>query len=78
MVKIARRPEGQANQPPEGRRPRMARWPSKGERVTLTATYGAGGSCWFRVQGRGRSFWVTGDQALLDVVRTVIGEVSHV
>lgn len=71
-VKIAVPAEGQARRPPEGRQPALGRFPRKGERVTLTASYGAGGAAWFRIQARGRSWWITGDAALLDVVRRVL------
>lgn len=78
IVKIAVRPKGHANQPPEGRQPRPGRFPNKGERVTITCSYGAGGAAWFMVQGGGRKWWVTGDTALLDVIRMALAGRSGV
>lgn len=74
IVKIAVRPEGQERQRPEGPRPALGRFPRKGERVSLQVTYGAGGSAWCKVTARGRSWWATGDMALLDVLRRILAE----
>lgn len=73
MRKIALPPEGQEAQRPEGPRPKMGGFPRKGQRVSLQITYGAGASAWCKVSARGRTWWVTGDEALLDVLRRVIG-----